>query len=103
MSIHQRDMIRLVKKLRIDNNCVIVIKEGSELATTDVIRSLEMIIGKTNLKNVIILVAKDPENISSFNEVAMQRGGWYRSSIIQKLVGKRDASVVLPPKAIGDA
>lgn len=79
---------KLIKKFRLDSNSVLVVKSGTELAREDVISELKKVIERTSLKDVVVVVADDLDDIRGLNEIEMMRNGWYRSNIIRKLSQK---------------
>lgn len=75
-----------IHKLRVDENCIILIKANTPLASDENIQKL-VAAGRTmNIKGaVMVAVVDDFDEIQTLNKMEMQKYGWYRREDIAKL------------------
>lgn len=76
----------LVRKMRLENRSVLLIKAGSALDDPDVLNQLSHVIAGTNLKDIVIVTTGDFEDVKSLPEEMMNKVGWYRVESLRSKV-----------------
>lgn len=76
----------IVRKMRLQSNSVVIVKAGSELAQTKTLQTIADSLGKTNINNVIILVADNMDDLKVLNPNEMAKHGWFRVDALRKSV-----------------
>ena len=69
---------KIIRKLRLHNNDVILLKKGTVLATKDNMNALAQAIGESELSGIIVVVVDDFTDLSVLNEANMQEHGWFK-------------------------
>ena len=90
---------KLVRKLKLSDNCVLLIKNSDALATAE-IEDIGNAIKALHI-NAVIMVVDDLDNIRALPQVEMQRYGWYRveylmNKVLRKKEEKKDDSGTEP-------
>lgn len=79
---------KLIKKLKLSDNSVILLKKD-ELALGG-IEEIKNALERTTLKNILVLVVDDLENVRALPQIEMQRYGWYRVEyLMDKVLRKK--------------
>lgn len=76
----------IVKKLRLDNNCLVILKTGSALATYEALQGLNEVLSHTSLQNVILVVADNLDDAFVTHEKELNKLGWYHISALNKMI-----------------
>lgn len=89
--ISGKDISRIIRKMRIKQGDVVVVKGGTALANWifSNMREVEYTFRKNNLTNVLIVAADDPNDLTALDEKQMAEQGWYKGTSISSLVLKR--------------
>ena len=77
---------KMIHKLSLSSDSLILLKEGTELAQPDAINNLVSNIEKTDLSNIILMVVKDFDDIRLMGERQMNEHGWFRAPALRKLI-----------------
>jgi hypothetical protein len=77
---------KMVQKLRLSSDSLILLKEGTEIAQPEAINNLVGNIEKTDLSNVILMVVADFDDIRVMDERQMNEHGWFRAPALRKLI-----------------
>lgn len=67
-----------VKKLRIEDNMFIVLKEGSQIAAKENVDRFISELEKTGHRNIIVTVVSNLDDLITLHEKEMNDLGWYR-------------------------
>lgn len=81
-----RALGRLVKKLRIHDGDVILIREGSDLAKTQTIDEFLKTCSKQGLKRVMCVVVSDFDDLKIVDESAMNKHGWFKVNALSSMI-----------------
>jgi hypothetical protein len=84
-----KELKQFIKKFRIDNDTVILVKQGSALADKMTLESFEQVVKQMGLKNVLVIVVDDLDDAQVFNKLDMNRLGWYRLHDVRRLVSPK--------------
>ena len=82
----------IVKKMRLDNNSLVLIKTGSALATIEALTGLQKVISQTDMSNVVLVVADDLSDALIVHEQELNKLGWYHIKALAKTI-KQDRPV----------
>ena len=82
---------KIIKKLRLHDNDVLVIKGGTVMAQKGNMDALATAVGQTGVRGVIVVVADDLDDIIQLPEDAMREHGWYKfdsaaAAIMERIV-----------------
>lgn len=77
---------KIVRKMHLSDNCVLVIKSGTELAKMQSLEELQQILAQTELKNIIVVVADDFDDLAVLQEVEMNKRGWYHMRTLRRVI-----------------
>lgn len=86
MSVSNKDFARAIKKLRISDNTVVVVKLDSEIGDPKTMEAFADALGRTKLKNVILVSVENIDNVFTLSETEMARYGWFRKETLTKLL-----------------
>jgi len=80
-----RQINRIIKKIKVEPGCVLVIKADSAInhnlqAFTDELKKLDI------AGNIVVLVAADMSDIEKAPPEAMRKAGWYRQDDLAKML-----------------
>lgn len=81
-----RKLGRIARKLHLSDNCLLLVKAGSELARQDNINDLSTVVERTNLKNVIVIVVDDFDDLLTLDEKKMSSKGWFHINTLSKII-----------------
>lgn len=73
-----------VRKLHIESNSVVVIRNNTILSEN--IDELGKLIEQTGVKDVIVVIADDLNDIASFNEEFMNKHGWFKIDQLRRMI-----------------
>lgn len=73
-----RQMNKVVRRLRLKDNDVILVKEETEMAKKPNMDSLATAVGNTGVRGIIVIVVQSLNDISSLSTEQMQQHGWYK-------------------------
>lgn len=81
---------RLVRKLRISNQSIVLIKKFSEdgVNETNLARELVKAIEQSHLSDVFVIVLEDFDNIATYDVTMMNKMGWFRKEQLLALFKK---------------
>lgn len=85
--MNTREAAKFVRKFRIDDNCILVVKDGSIISEQR--ERVGKAIEKAGIKNVILLVVDDMDDVKVFNKLEMNRLGWFRLDEVRRLVSPK--------------
>ncbi len=80
----------IVKKLRLESNSVLIIKEDCELAEPTMLQRIQDELAKTKVENILVVVTKDLDDMNVAGEKQMNLHGWYRIAQIMKMIHKEE-------------
>lgn len=84
---------KFVRKLKLFDGCVLVIKNGTPLTESENIDALGKMIEETSVKDVLILVVDELDQIAVLSENQMNTLGWYRVETLRgKILRRNDES-----------
>lgn len=75
-----------VRKLRLSENSLVLIKQGTSLSNMDALEDLAKTIGETRIKNVILVVVDSFDDVETLNEVEMNKRGWFHSDALARMI-----------------
>lgn len=87
--LSMRQMNKVIRKLRLQDDDVILIKEGTEMAKKNNMDALATAIGKSGIEGVIVIVVQSIDDIQSLGANEMQRYGWYKFKNAAELIMDR--------------
>lgn len=67
---------RIVRKLRIDDNCIVVVKNETPLA--EAVDELVAAIHASGVKGVVVVTVNDFDDVKTLKEEDMNQVGWYK-------------------------
>jgi hypothetical protein len=76
----------VVRKLRLYDRCIVLVKEGTDMAKIENINAITAAIEQTTLKEVLILVVGDLEDVKVLNETELNRAGWFRADALRRII-----------------
>lgn len=86
MQISTKTLKSYIHKLRVDGNCILLIKANTPLASDENIEKIMAAARTMNLGNpVMVAIVDDFDEIQTLNKMEMQRYGWFRREDIAKL------------------
>lgn len=85
--MNTREAAKFVRKYRIDDNCILVVKDKSIISEQR--EAIGKAIEKAGIKNVILLVVDDMDDVKTLNKLDMNRAGWFRIDDIRRLISPR--------------
>lgn len=83
-----------VKKLRVRNGDLILVKHGSEIADIQTIGAMADALGNAGLEKTVIFVVDDFDNIRALDESTMNKNGWFRVEALSKLINRKQESEI---------
>lgn len=69
---------QIIRKLRVKDNSVLLIKRGSELAKFDILREIQANLTRAGFKNVVLIVADELNDIEAIPPQVLQEHGWIK-------------------------
>lgn len=88
MNVSLKTLRTFVRKIRLSPNCVLAIKEGSELAKTDTLEVLSDLIQQEYQGAVIVVVVDDFDSIETISEENMNSLGWFKIESLKRIARK---------------
>lgn len=90
-----RQINKIVKRLRLSENCVICVKSGTPLAKQDAIDGISKAISENvKVKGIVLIVVDDLDDLSVLNQDEMNEHGWYSTTQLGNFIlrgkGKQD-------------
>ncbi|KKL91617.1 hypothetical protein LCGC14_1892870 [marine sediment metagenome] len=86
-----RTLSKAMRKMKLSDNCVVMVKRGSDLATSERLKTLENTIALAQTVNVVIVVVDDFGDLKAIDKETMGANGWYYiDSIRRKLFKNKD-------------
>ena len=76
LSVRQTN--KVIRRLRLEDHDVILIKSGTEMAKNNNMDALAEAVGKTGVEGIIVVVVDSLNDVSTLNTNAMQKHGWYK-------------------------
>lgn len=83
-NLSRKQLANWARKMRIQPDSILAFQSGA--ITKEGIDSLAEIINKMGIRNVVILIVDDVNNMVSLNEDDMNKLGWFRVETLQRLV-----------------
>jgi len=74
-----------VKKLRIPDNSIVLVKQGSPIDNHDDLKLLAETIHRAGVDGVVVISVADFNDLKVLDSIDMQKYGWYRKEDIGKL------------------
>lgn len=71
-----RTLNKYVKKMRLTDGCIVMIRKDSDLAKE--VDDLSRILGQTKLRDIVIVIVDDFDEISIRDSKQMNDLGWYK-------------------------
>jgi hypothetical protein len=93
MSISNKDLNKIVRKLRVTNNSVLMVRESSALATKDTISDMAKMFEQIGLKNVVVVVVDEFNHLETVSETEMNKLGWFKIEALRKIVNRKSEEV----------
>lgn len=86
-----RTLGKAMRKMKLSDNCVMMIKSGTDLARMDNLKELENAIALAGIANVVFVIVDDFTDLKVLDKETMSNAGWYYiDSIRKKLFGRKD-------------
>ena len=73
-----RQMNKVVRRLSLKDNDVILVKNGTEMATKANMDSLATAVGNTGVRGIIVVIVDSLNDLRSLSASEMQKHGWYK-------------------------
>lgn len=80
-----REIIKAIKKLRIQDGDTILLRRGTEIAKVEHIDNLVKACEKAGMDKVLVIVVDDFSDLTILNEKAMAQHGWFRADLLRRL------------------
>lgn len=80
-----RQINKIARKLNVQNNDVILVREGSILAREDIIKQIIKVLESAKI-NAIVMVVDSFDNIARLDEKQMAKANWYRLPAIKNIL-----------------
>ena len=84
-----KEQKQFIKKFRIASDSILLVKQGCALADKMTLNTFGETVKDMGLKNVLVIVVEDLDDVSIFNRVDMNRLGWYRLNDVNRLISPR--------------
>lgn len=94
MAITSKDMLRMVRRMRIAKGDIVLVKNGTDLAEGEVLKRFLDVLKKSGRTDVVVITVNDFEDLKTIPENEMAKHGWLKRSKIQSLVLRK----VKPPE-----
>lgn len=88
--MNAKEMRQFIRKFRISSDTIILVKQGCALADKMTMNAFENVVKEMGLKNVLIIVVENFDDVTVLNQLDMNRLGWYRLSAVRRLVSPRE-------------
>ena len=82
--LSSRQMARPLKKFKINDGDILAVKFKSPNANQTAIEAVIAALDKMGLKDVLVIVVDDFNDLSVLNETEMNKQGWYKLSSLAK-------------------
>lgn len=96
MTVSIRQLHKIIRKIKLTSNSVLLIKSDSSLATPESMRSFVAAMNQAGLSGVVLIVADKLDDLDEMGLQKMRRAGWVR---LKDLSGLRRL-VPLPEKEL---
>lgn len=80
-----RDVIKAIKKLRIQAGDTILLRRDAEIAKKEFIDDMVNAFERAGLDHVLIIVVDDFDDLTVLNEKGMAQHGWFRAEILRQI------------------
>jgi hypothetical protein len=88
-----RQMNKVVRRLRLRNNDVVLVKSGTDMTSKDNMDALANSIGNSGLDGIILVVVDDMGDIDNISEKEMAEHGWVKiGKAVSKMIVKKGGS-----------
>jgi len=77
---------KILRKIKLSDNMIVVFKEGTELALD--VEKVASAIETMPLEGIVLLVARDLDDIMALSEYELNALGWYRGPVIKERLKK---------------
>lgn len=85
--LNLRTLHRFIKRIDLSSNSAILIKQGSPMARHGNLQALAQVINDaTDLRNVIVLVVSDFDELGVANLAQMNELGWFHIDQVRELI-----------------
>lgn len=92
MEFSLRKANKVIRKLDLHNGSIILIKTDSGLDEMSVLDQLGKAIGGTALKDILLVVVDDFDDITVVDEEAMNRSGWFHIDALSNMIHQGEVS-----------
>lgn len=82
-------LAKIVRKLHVTNNDIILIRSGSMLARQDVIQQIIKVLEDAKI-NGAVMVVDSFDNLTTVNETDMNAAGWFKLPAIKNILHRKD-------------
>lgn len=80
-----RQINKIIRKFRIEDNSIVAIKSGTTLANKQVIERISVALQESGLTSVIIVIVDDFDDMSVLPEREMRERGWMKTSSVSSV------------------
>jgi len=83
--ISNKQIIRGMSKIKLEDNCLLIIRKGSVLAENTDFEQLKTVVTQMGLKNVAIIISDSTADIGKIPERWLNKEGWYQLGEVAKM------------------
>jgi len=81
-----RQLNRLLKRYNLHDGDILALRYKTPTADTSVIEDISKALARMGMKNVLIVVVEDFNDLSVLNETEMAKQGWYHMKNLVKMM-----------------
>lgn len=81
MNLSVRQLSKVIRKLRIRDNDIILVKSDCAMATAENLDLLANAVGRTGAQNCIVVLVDSMDDIDSLSKDTMAKHGWVKTSV----------------------
>lgn len=90
--ISNRRIIKALGKIKLQDNCLLIVRTGTEFAEAVSPQDLSDVIESMGLRNIGIIFAGSTADIGKIPEHRLNEVGWYKLSKVAKMLEERNGS-----------